>query len=161
MKLKETYSYGEGVLIYLARYLRGGPISNKRIHRVEDGEVTFNFGRKSVRLFTLPIQTFIGLYLQHVLPPKFVTVRSYGLYHHVLKEDLALCREILGQPPVEDVGFLDWQSLWQERSEAHPKCCPVCGKQLIAFEVLTPEKKPRKVPIPCNKGPDIEYLYAA
>ncbi len=152
VNLKETYSYGEGVLIYLARYLRGGPISNKRIHSVEDGEVTFNFGRKSVRLVTLPIQTFIGLYLQHVPPPKFVAVRSYGLYHHVFKEDLALCREILGQPPVEEVGFLDWQTLWQERSEAHPECCPVCGKQLIILEVLPCEKKSPKVPILCNKG---------
>jgi len=29
--LKESYSHGVGVLTYLARYFRGGPISNKRI----------------------------------------------------------------------------------------------------------------------------------
>jgi len=62
--------------------LRGGPISNKRIHRIEDGKVTFNYGREEVKLIALPIEKFIGRYLQHVPLPNLVMVRLYGLYHH-------------------------------------------------------------------------------
>ena len=160
VKLKETYSYGEGVLIYLARYLRGGPISNKRIYRVEDGKVTFNYGREQLKLITLPIQTVIGRYLQHVPLANSVMVRSYGLYHHSLKEDLACCREMLGQPPLEDPEFLDWQTLWQERSEERPDCCPVCGKRLITLKTFAPVKKSKRLPR-FNKDPDIAYDQAA
>ena len=53
VKLKETYSYGEGVLIDLARYLRGGPISNKRIFSIENENVIFNYGREQVKLMSL------------------------------------------------------------------------------------------------------------
>lgn len=162
VKLKETYSYGEGVLIYLARYLRGGPISNRRIYRVdvEKGNVVFNYGRDEIKLTTLPIQTFIARYLQHVPLANSVMVRSYGLYHHNAKEELAHCREILGQPPLETPEFLDWQTLWQQRSDEQPDRCPVCGKRLIALEILIPVKKPKTLPR-FNKDPDIAYKQAA
>jgi hypothetical protein len=160
VKLKETYSYGEGVLIYLARYLRGGPISNKRIFSIENGNVTFNYGREQVKLMSLPIQIFISRYLQHVPLANSVMVRSYGLYHHSSKEELACCREILGQPPLEDTEFLDWQSLWQQRSDERPDCCPVCGKRLITLEVFAPVKKPSRLRR-LNKYPDIAYDRAA
>lgn len=162
VKLKETYSYGQGVLLYLARYLRGGPISNKRILRVQDGEVTFNYGREKVKLIILPIEKFIGRYLQHVPLPNLVMVRSYGLYHHSCRKELERCRQILGQPPIEAPEFLDWQSLWQERSEKLqlPDRCPVCGKRLISLETFRPVKKPR-VPLTCYKDPDISYEQAA
>lgn len=160
VKLKETYSYGEGVLIYLARYLRGGPISNGRIHGIQNDMVTFNYGRKKLRLMCLPIQTFIGLYLQHVPPPNTIMVRSYGLYHHNAREELVKCREIFGQPPLEAPEFLDWQTLWQDRSEEHPDRCPVCGKQLITVERFAPEKKsPRSLMY--NGGADTIYDMAA
>ncbi len=160
VKLKETYSYGQGVLIYLARYLRGGPISNKRIVRVENGKVTFNYGREKVKLTTLPIEKFIGRYLQHTPLPRTVMVRSYGLYNHNLKSEYEHCRLILGQPVIEEQKFVDWQELWQERNEEHPDRCPVCGKRLVILETLVPVKKVG-TPLNCNKDPDIAYDQAA
>jgi len=160
VKLMETYSYGEGVLIYLARYLRGGPISNKRIYSVKDGNVTFNYGREKVKLMSLPIQTFIGRYLQHVPLANSIMVRSYGLYHHSAIDDLVRCREILGQPPLEDPEFLDWQTLWQERSEERPDRCPVCGKRLITLELIAPARKPGRLST-FNERPESLYARAA
>ncbi len=160
VKLKETYSYGEGVLTYLARYLRGGPISNKRIDRIEDGKVFFNHGRKKRRLTSLPIQTFIGLYLQHVPPPHTIMVRSYGLYHHSAKDELMTCRETLGQPPVQIPEFQDWQTLWQDRSDEHPDRCPVCGKQLITLEKLPPVAQ-SEMPLTQNEDSGEIYDLAA
>lgn len=160
VKLIETYSHGQGVLTYLARYLRGGPISNKRIHSVKDGNVIFNYGRKKLRLMPMPIQTFIRLYLQHVPLPNTMTVRSYGLYHHSAKQELEQCRKALGQKPIDDPGFVDWQTLWQDRTEEHPDRCPVCGKKLITLETLNPVKLSIK-PSNQNKGPSVFYDLAA
>ncbi len=136
--LRETYSHGRGVLIYLARYLRGGPISNRRIIRIKDGNVTFRNGRKNKALMTLPMDSFIGRYLQHVPLPNTVMVRSYGLYHHSGRKQLERCRDILGHPPFEEPGFLDWQTLWQGQG---PERCPVCGKRLLCLETFAPLKK--------------------
>ncbi|MBW2709610.1 MAG: transposase [Deltaproteobacteria bacterium] len=69
-------SYGEGALIYLARYLKGGPISNKRIYCVENGNVIFNYGREQVTLIALPIQTFISCYSSSHFPEKFLNRNS-------------------------------------------------------------------------------------
>lgn len=160
VKLKETYSYGEGVLMYLARYLRGGPISNKRIHGIKDGRVVFNYGRKRPRVTALPIQTFIGLYLQHVPLPNTIMVRSYGLYHHSAEEELTTCRKILGQPPVQISEFRDWQALWQDRSDEHPDRCPVCGKRLISLEKLPPAT-PCAKPLTQNQYSGAVYDLAA
>ena len=134
--LRESYAHGVGVLTYLARYLRGGPISNKRIVRSDQGQVRFHYGREKAALMDLPMDRFLGRLLQHVPSRNAVLVRSYGLYHHRHKEELELCREILGQPPMEEPEFLDWQSYCRERGDAHPECCPVCGKRLVNFEAI-------------------------
>lgn len=117
--LKESYSHGVGVLTYLARYLRGGPISNKRIVRSDPDQVKFHYGREKAALMTLPQEHFMSRFLQHVPPRNAVCVRSYGLYHHSRRAELSVCREILGQPPVETPEFLDWQTYCSERGNAH------------------------------------------
>ena len=66
-------------MTYLARYLRGGPISNSRIVKIQDSEVTFNYGRKKPEFMTLSIDEFIERFLQHVPEPNAILVRSYGL----------------------------------------------------------------------------------
>ena len=156
---KETYSYGDGVLTYLARYLRGGPITNKRILSVKEGKVTFNCGREKVERMTLPIDQFIGRYLQHVPVPNSILVRSYGIYHHSCKGDLELCRKLLGQPQPEAFGFIDWQTLCAEQGEKHPELCPVCGKRLICLETYAPVKVGKL--ITGSKEPVIYYAKAA
>ena len=145
--LKETYSHGNGVLTYLARYLRGGPISNKRIFSCKDGHVTFNYGREKVELMTLPISDFIGRFLQHIPLPNTIMVRCYGLYHHSKKDDLALCRKILGQSPLEDTDFLDWQTCCEQSGKQHPELCPVCGKRLVCTETFARLLNPRRLPL--------------
>jgi hypothetical protein len=87
-------------------------------------------------------------------------VRSYGLYHHNSREELERCREILGQPPLEDTEFLDWQTLWQQRSDEQADRCPVCGKRLITLETFAPVRKLRNLPRP-NKEPELIYDKAA
>ncbi len=140
VKIQDKYSHGMGVATYLARYLRGGPIKNSRIMKFEDGEVTFNYGRKQVELMTLKAEEFIKRYLQHVPRPRAVLVRSYGLYYHGKKDDLARCRELLGETAFDESDELKWQDLFEE-SEEHPELCPVCGKRLIRTALINPTGK--------------------
>ena len=156
--LRETYSHGNGVLTYLARYLRGGPISKKRIFSCDDGQVTFNWGREKVERMTLPIEQFIARFLQHVPRPNAIMVRSYGLYHHTKKDDLALCRHMIGQPPIEDTQFIDWQAYCGERGEDHPELCPVCGKRLVCTQTFPRLLHPRRLAMP---PPEALYGMAA
>ena len=137
VRICDKYPHGKGVVTYLGRYLRGGPISNSRIVSVADNKVTFNIGRKKRELMTLSIDEFIDRLLKHIPKPKAVLVRSYGLYSHTKKEDLEQCRELCGQQPIEEPDNLQWQDCFKD-SDDHPELCPVCGKALVLSAVIKP-----------------------
>jgi hypothetical protein len=147
--ISKRYPHGQGVLTYLARYLRGGPLSNRRLISCDGEQVTFWYeerpkgkGEPGKReTMRLPIAQFIGRFLLHVPPPGAIRVRAWGLYAHSKAGDLALCREQLGQPQPEEPEFLDWQTCCAQRGTEHPERCPVCGK-LLVFKAFIPRCGP-------------------
>jgi hypothetical protein len=143
--IRERYRHGTGVVTYLARYLRGGPIKNARLVAYDSDGVTFtyrarqeeaNAGLASPPRMTLPVADFLQRWLLHVPVPQTRVVRSYGLYHPTQAEALAVCRTALGQPPVEPPPALDWQTACAQRGEAHPERCPTCGQRLVCTGVI-------------------------
>jgi Putative transposase len=143
--IRERYRHGAGVVPYLARYLRGGPIKNARLVAYDGACVTFtsrarqeeaNVGLASAPRMTLPVADFLQRWLLHVPVPQTRVVRSYGLYHPTQAEALAVCRTALGQPPVEPPPALDWQTVCAQRGEAHPERCPTCGQRLVCTGVI-------------------------
>jgi hypothetical protein len=147
--IRERYPHGTGVLTYLARYLRGGPLANQRLIACEQGLVTFRYrinGETSARQLrgrmTLSLAEFIRRYLVHVPAPGTRIVRSYGLYAPTKHEALAVCRAPLEQAPVVQPVVLDWQTACQARGDAHPDRCPVCGRQLVCLGVILPARIP-------------------
>jgi putative transposase/transposase-like zinc-binding protein len=73
---------GEKVLEYLARYVFRIAISNSRLERFENGQVTFRYRNnrtQQIKRLSLPAAQFLARYLQHVLPKGFAKVRHYGL----------------------------------------------------------------------------------
>jgi hypothetical protein len=148
VNFRERYKGGQGVVTYLARYLRGGPISNHRIISCDKGVVRFSFrmngstsGKKSI--MTLSIGEFIQRYLLHVPVPYVKRVRSYGLYASGNKDKLDECRKMFGQLPAADMEFITWQAYCEKRGEEHPEQCPVCGKRLVILETI-PRLKDRE-----------------
>jgi hypothetical protein len=147
--IRERYPHGAGVLTYLARYIRGGPLANRRLVACAHGRVTFRYrvkgdgsDRQPRDLMTLPSEEFIRRYLQHVPEPGTRVVRCYGLYAPTKGEALAVCRAQLGQGPVAKPGVLDWQRACRDRGDVHPERCPRCGRLLIRLGVILPARLP-------------------
>ena len=143
--IRERYRHGAGVVTYLARYLRGGPLKNARLVAYDGDCVTFtsrtrqeeaDAGPAAPQRMTLSVADFLQRWLLHVPVPQTRVVRSYGLYHHAHTEALAHCRAALGQPPVEPPPALDWQTVCAQRGEAHPERCPTCGQRLVCTDVI-------------------------
>lgn len=150
--IRERYAHGAGVLTYVARYLRGGPISNPRLVSCAHGEVTFRYrvngegaDRQPRGLMTLPIAEFIRRYLGHVPQPGTKVVRGYGLYAPSTWVAVARCREQLGQGPVVRAAVLAWQTACSQRGEDHPERCPVCGRLLVCSGVIPRSSGPPAV----------------
>jgi Putative transposase len=143
--IMERYAHGAGVVTYLARYLRGGPIKNARLVTWDGERVTFT-SRASAegalasmaprQRMTLPIGDFLQRWLLHVPAPQSRVVRFYGLYHHTHAEALGHCRAQVGQPPVGIPVALDWQTACAQRGDMHPERCPTCGQRLVCTGVI-------------------------
>jgi len=149
VRIQERYAHGQGVAHYLARYLRGGPISNARLLPAPPGNVRFTYynnrdkddaGRGKPGIMTLSTDEFLRRLFLHIPPPRMVTVRSYGLYAPAKSDDLNHCRALFGQAPFDRHAPLTWQAFTAERGDQHPECCPVCGQALIAGGLIEPQR---------------------
>lgn len=135
VRLKERYAHGEGVMKYLARYVRGGPITDRRIRHVDTERVSFTYRdhRDGVRKrMTLGAGDFMGRVMWHVPEPYQHLVRFAGLYSNRAGERRARCREQLGQAPRRDRRLLDWQTYLTQTGYRQRAICPVCGDPLAA-----------------------------
>jgi hypothetical protein len=153
--IRERYPHGIGVLTYLARYIRGGPLANQRLVSSHRGEVTFRYrvngeasDRKAQGLLTLPHAEFIRRYLLHVPEPGTKVVRCYGLYAPTKQEALAVCRAQLSQGPMVQPPRLTWQEYGQDRGDAHPERCPVCGRRLVCLDLILQSRIPPPGQVP-------------
>ena len=74
--------HGDHALRYLSRYVFHVALSNTRLQHFVDDRVTFRYTHartQETRRLTLPVETFIERFLQHVLPRRFTKIRYFGL----------------------------------------------------------------------------------
>lgn len=133
VRLKERYAHGHGVMTYLSRYVKGGPIKDTRVRAVHDGKVRFVYKdhrdnrHKTMRL---PIQTFLQRVLWH-LPERYQhQVRTVGLYAHRADAQRARCRKALLMPPAQSSQTLTWQTYLKRLGHTVTTHCPTCGTPL-------------------------------
>ena len=132
---------GAAALKYLAPYIFRVALSNNRIVSMRDDRVTFRYRdgeSKQLRTCTLPALTFLGRFLQHVLPKGFVKVRYYGLFS---RRQRALLRQIreqlaLARPSPATAAPAAVPVLAQSGAPGVVRC-PVCGQPMQAA-VLRP-----------------------
>lgn len=74
---------GRTALKYLAPYVFRVAISNRRLVKLENDQVTFRYHATDtgqLKLCTLSAEEFVRRFLQHVLPKGFVKVRYFGFF---------------------------------------------------------------------------------
>lgn len=132
---KPPFNGSEGVLRYLGRYTHRIAIGNHRIINMQDDRVSFLWRDYSDddknKVMTLKVSEFIRRFLLHVLPPRFVKIRHYGLLgNRNRKTNLLICRKHLNC--IHKATDKDMSETWQELllriSGVDITKCPVCEK---------------------------------
>jgi hypothetical protein len=142
----ERYEHGQGVLVYLARYVRGGPLKNSQLTEVSDDHVTFRYrshrkGEPKIQYLRLERQAFSLRYLQHTPLPHKPIVRHYGLYANRHETRLNQARAAHEQLPVQEPMPLTWQAHYERRAKAPTPIthCAHCGQPLLRLSTLPKE----------------------
>lgn len=136
VKILERYEHGQGVAVYLARYLRGGPLSNRRLVSHRGGEVAFRYldrrdaSNPQTRIARLPEERFLLRYLQHVPPKSFMVVRRYGVYASAAARSYQQARTQCGMLPPQLAAPAGYSELMAVLGIDVDDCCDVCGKPL-------------------------------
>lgn len=135
----ERYEHPNGVLAYLAPYIRGGCISNSRLISFDGDNVTFRYQDNrerdpsaSKKTMTLEVDEFLRRFLSHVPPKGLRTVRGYGLFANAaINGDLKKARKALGQDGPEIPRKPSLHRVLDKKGLAERACCPVCKKPLV------------------------------
>lgn len=147
--VRERYEHGHGVLTYLARYVRGGPLKNTQLSEAADGYITFRYRshrqtEKNLQSLRLDSQAFLLRYLQHTPLSHQPIVRHYGLYATRHAAVLNQARAAHAQLPVSAPQPLSWQSLYLPRTPSPSPTpithCPHCGHLMVCLGTVS---KPR------------------
>lgn len=120
---KPPFGGPEQLLAYLAQYTNRVAITNDRIERYEDHQVTFRWRDYGdgcrVKPRTLDGQEFLRRFVKHVPPKGFVRTRSYGfLANRNRKSNIERARQLIGQTNTIPV---------REQERFQPlRLCPEC-----------------------------------
>lgn len=148
IKVEPCYAHGNGLVTYLARYVRGGPINNTQLHAISESKIRLRYLEHATGKTTsidYPASRLIQLLLIHVPDKRKKVVRSYGLYASCKQSQLNIARQHWQQAPVLEDDFLTWQDYMQRLPKENTVyLCPVCGKKLIAAETIMPIRAPPK-----------------
>jgi predicted Zn-ribbon and HTH transcriptional regulator len=151
---KRPFGGPEHVLKYLGRYTHRVAISNHRLVSFENGEVAFTWRDRAhgnvLKTMPLPAEEFLRRFLLHLLPKRFVRIRSFGfLANRRRSKLLPLCFQCLGSLPdalTEEDEPEKASGLWK---------CPKCGgPMVVTFRVNIPSRKPRPPPASLVWGND-------
>lgn len=130
---KPPFKNASYVVEYLGRYTHRVAISNNRILKLENGNVTFKWrdykNNNQQKLMTISAEEFIRRFLIHILPDRFMKIRHYGLLGNRNKTTkLKLCKQLTNTPirlnPKEKLSTLQ---LLEKLTGKDFSLCPCCG----------------------------------
>lgn len=141
---KET-SRAEHVVRYLARYMTGGPISNRRLLSIDEHDnIYFSVRSKDksgrTEAYKLSAVEFIQQWSLHILPKGFTKVRSFGQWAYTKRAAYAeLCYLLRPPQQVEEV------EAPEKLEEPRKVYCPLCKQQRsveIAMQLVDFQPRP-------------------
>ena len=128
--ITEKYAHGNGVVRYLANYVRGGPIKNSRIVAYDGQFVTFRYKdhrdnkNKTMRL---PVSEFLRRFIMHLVPKGQRVIRVLGIYAKRKKKNDALL------PTLDN-------SIRKALLYSEPENCPYCKMPMLLKANLSREE---------------------
>lgn len=147
LRVCERYAHGEGVVRYLARYVRGGPLKSHQVFDVQDQDIGFCYRPHTgdgaagpTAAMHLSPQDFFDRYLTHTPMPGQHQVRRYGLYAPAQARAWAAARDQIPRPAGADARRdhqdsappLNWQTYLARFAQAQPAhLCPVCARPIV------------------------------
>jgi hypothetical protein len=148
---KKPFGSPQTVLDYLGRYTHRVALSNDRILRIENAEVTLSYrDRKDSdrkKTMTLEAQEFIRRFLLHVLPDGFMRIRHFGfLANRAKKQALVQCRKLLDlDPALPRSANLSAKDRLLKITGIDFSRCPCCqtGTMITVGELSTSSSFPR------------------
>lgn len=129
---KEPFKNADSVIQYLGRYTHRVAISNERILDITDTEVTFKWrdykDNNKMKEMTVSIEEFIRRFLLHILPPKFMKIRYYGILGNRNKKKKLLKCKILTRTKIYTKKELPTPELLKKILGKDFNLCPHCRK---------------------------------
>jgi len=145
---KEPFKETKNVLEYLGRYTHRIAISNHRIVKLENDEISFRWrdyaDNNKSKIMPLKTDEFIRRFLLHVLPDRFVKIRHYGILgNRCRREKLDKCRKLLAcakQNKTEEKTET-WQEALLRLTGFDVGKCPACGERAMrTVETILPAR---------------------
>jgi len=121
------------VVEYLGRYTHRVAISNNRIVKVGNDNVTFKWrdykDSSKQKVMTVSAEEFIRRFLIHILPESFMKIRHYGLLGNRNKNTkLKLCKQLTNTPiRLKSKEKLSALELIKKLTGKDFSLCPCCG----------------------------------
>lgn len=132
IEIRPPYAHGRGVVLYLARYAKGGPLPRTRALHLEHGTVSFDYTDHRdhhTKRITLSTDEFISRVLWHAPPRGQHTTRHAGLYTSAWRKQHLLARQHLSRTDA-----LNTLTPWPRPAPTPPHMaplCPHCGRSLL------------------------------
>ena len=129
---KPPFKNANSVIEYLGRYTHRVAISNNRILDIDNNKVTFKWrdyrDNNKMKTMELNVEEFIRRFILHILPPKFMKIRHFGLLGNRNKtKKLTLCK-ILTNTKVLIKERVSPLELLKRATGKDLNLCPICGK---------------------------------
>ena len=139
VRVQPRYRHAEGVMDYLGRYVRGGPLREHQLLSLSEAQVTFrhlDYRDMQIKALRLPIEDFLFRLSEHVPDPGFHTVRYAGLYATCHRSQLSEVRSWLGRAPVAEVPALTAQDFLERMGRGDRMRCSHCGRRYVQGEKI-------------------------
>jgi hypothetical protein len=143
---KKPFGGPQQVLDYLGRYTHRVAISNHRLLRLENGQLTFTWrdyrDAAASKQMAMDAVEFIRRFLLHVLPEGFQKIRYFGfMANRHRAQALSLCRRLIPNAPVAlpAAQIKDWKDRYHQLTGVDLSLCPACKRgRLLQVEILLP-----------------------
>lgn len=142
---KQPFAGPKQVIEYMGRYSHKIAISNHRIKNVAEGKVTFSYkdyAQQGVQKhMTMEAVEFLRRFCLHILPPKFMKIRHYGILASRTKPMLRMQQMLMGIIVIKKEKT-NWKEITNTKLGFDVDACPCCktGKmiRILSFDANAP-----------------------